>query len=233
VSETPERSCIDPPADRSGCAIDPVGILVAVVLDEGMLEALDQQWRRQGAPIAASLRPGLSDAEMEAIVGPLGVMLPAEARVWWGWHDGTSAMTNDYALGLDFIFLPLERAVAVYRQVREIALSVAAPRPGEEELDEDSIWDQSWFPLSKGGDGTVVACDCTVEEGAPSPIRSVNWGNRGARSAAPVADSLGTVVSWWIEALDGGAWTYSHERRRWDRHPDRIPDPRREQSGLV
>lgn len=60
----------------------------SVMLSKELLEDPAARWRRQDMPIAGSLRPGLSDAEMDPLTEPLGIRLPREARTWWGWHDG-------------------------------------------------------------------------------------------------------------------------------------------------
>ena len=56
-----------------------------------LLEQLAERWRRQRAPITEALSPGLDEEEMDALIAPLGLSLPVEARVWWGWHDGVAA----------------------------------------------------------------------------------------------------------------------------------------------
>ena len=78
----------------------------------------------------------------------------------------------------------------------------------------------------------MMACDCAVRAGAPTPIRHVDH-EFPDQSRTPVADSLGTVVLWWIEALDHGAWTYNRERRYWEERPERLPDRQLAFTGLV
>jgi hypothetical protein len=58
------------------------------VLDHELLADLEAAWRSQGAEIAGLLAPGLGDEAMAALLQPLGLTLPEEARIWWGWHDG-------------------------------------------------------------------------------------------------------------------------------------------------
>jgi cell wall assembly regulator SMI1 len=70
-----------------------------VFLTEDLLEQLAARWREQGMPIVESLRPGLSDAEMDELTQPLGVLLPREARTWWGWHNGADAGSADLGPG--------------------------------------------------------------------------------------------------------------------------------------
>ena len=67
--------------------------------------------------------------------------------------------------------------------------------------------------------------------GRPTPIRMVWWAGRES-FAEPVAHSFGQVVSWWIDALQTGAWTYDPDAQRWSRDPQLMP-VQREQSGLV
>lgn len=206
---------------------------VPMMLTEPMLERLFEGWRHAGAPIVQSLRPGLDEREIDATTSELRLRLPVEARTWWAWHDGASSTMTSHALGLGFLYLPLSKAVALYRQWRAIAHESVDPASLDPERDADDIWHPSWFPISKGGDGTTVACDCSVDEGAPSPIRSVHWSKRVGRSAVPVADSLGTVVSWWIEALEDGTWTYDHKRQGWNSNSAQFVDVDREATGLL
>jgi hypothetical protein len=49
------------------------------LLTEELLEQLAERWRTLHAPIANSLRPGLSKVEMDALAAPLGLRLPHEA----------------------------------------------------------------------------------------------------------------------------------------------------------
>ena len=73
------------------------------------------------------LRPGLTDAEMDALTEPLGIVLPEEARVWWGWHDGTDPHFIDPIQGGKFamlapgrIFLSLGDGVKQCQSLREV-----------------------------------------------------------------------------------------------------------------
>jgi cell wall assembly regulator SMI1 len=187
----------------------------APLLTEDLLEALAARWREQGAPIAGDLRPGLDDTALDAATAPLELRLPIEARVLWGWHDGTETSLTSHAIGLDLIFLSLDNAVKRYR--KEVAAG----------------WQVSWFPVAVRGDGAVMACDCSTPGAAPAPIHYVHWDKSGSGSRVPVAPSLGTVATWWIEAIDSGAWHYNPQRERWVSDPGRLPDPSLERTGLV
>ena len=203
--------------------------MTAPLLTTGMLDELHAAWREQGALIADGLRPGLTDTEMTALARSSQLALPVEARVWWGWHDGTNSMTGSYAVGRELLFLPLARALDLYRQQLTIAENVAE---GEESLTPDDVWPRAWLPLSTEGNGAMMVCDCSVAEGAPTPIRHFNHEFAG-ESRRVVAESLGQVVSWWLAALDSRAWTWDRNRGVWEEHHDRLPDPQIARTNLV
>jgi cell wall assembly regulator SMI1 len=165
---------------------------------------------------------------MDDATASLELTLPTEARVWWGWRDGASTMTN-CALGLDLLYLPLEKALELYRRQLRIADQVAA---GDDSLTAEDAWPRSWLPLSSTGRGAMMVCDCSVPDGAPTPIRQVDL-EFFNEAAEPAAASLGTVVSWWIDALDRGAWTYNSSLRRWEEDPSRLADPSLARTHLV
>lgn len=187
-------------------------------MTEELLEQLAERWRALRAPIANSLRPGLSDDEMDALVAPVGVRLPTEARVWWGWHDGTETDLLSHAIGHDTLPLQLAQAVEQYSELLEAASDVTAD---DESSDPGDFWGREWFPFAVPR-RAHLACDCSVAEGAPTPIRHVDF-YFPAESRVPVSPSLGAVVSLWIDAIDSEAWTYDHDRPGWKRHPERLP----------
>ena len=61
------------------------------ILDLALLDQFDARLRALGAAIVDMWAPGLSDDAIDALVGPIGIELPEEARVWWRWHNGVKA----------------------------------------------------------------------------------------------------------------------------------------------
>lgn len=176
--------------------------------------------RSQRAPVVDRLRPGLDPGAVTALLEPLGLGLPEEARRWWGWHDGATAAPQDpwavIALGPVGRFEPLHIAVEHARMRRQIAFDV---EPGRVEL----VWPPSLLPLLEGGN---VALDCSGPPHAPTPVwrtdpRAFDRPEVGARS-------LGELVDWWLETLRTGGWRWSTVRGHWlvddallERHPER------------
>jgi hypothetical protein len=76
------------------------------MLTVDQLTQLKLRWERLGlVGVLDHLRPGLTDAEMDALTEPLGIVLPEEARVWSGWHDGTDPLGIDPIRGEEFAML--------------------------------------------------------------------------------------------------------------------------------
>jgi cell wall assembly regulator SMI1 len=147
-------------------------------LDSELLDALFSRWTDQGAPILDHLQPGLSEAAMNAIVASLGLALPVEARLWWGWHNGvgaTAELFRDEAIGPVASFLSLEKAVDWYRQELAMAATVATTHgrdvPGHPELADPAYWwEPTWLPILMPVSG-MVACDCSDPTGTTTGLR--------------------------------------------------------------
>jgi cell wall assembly regulator SMI1 len=196
------------------------------ILSTELLDDLENRWRRQGAPLVERLRRGLDHAEIEALTARVGISLPAEAYTWWGWHDGVTKSVELRVFremgGLAFQALPLAEAVESYENQRAFALETFPEDP-------DSWWAPTWFPISHGEPGILVCDGATSDDAAP--VRVINYHDiddfREVR-----ARSLGEMVTWWIEAIDHGGWTYNAERQTWDRDPPGL-ETEREATGLV
>jgi hypothetical protein len=184
------------------------------VLSPALLSDLEARWHAQGAPIVKLLRPGLSDEEMDEATRPLGVKLPAEARRWWGWHDGAAADRAGAGcaeLGPGRPFLPLSVAVRVSMEIQDVLRQ---------------IWDGTlgpdWRPGYISMDGTELppVMNAGVGNDEPVPVRAFVFD--GPDAATPGTRSIGELVDLWIRAIDAGAWLYNRDRKNWDYHLERV-----------
>lgn len=189
----------------------------APLLTEGLLERLATRWRAHGLPIVESLRPGLSDAEMDQLTEPLGITLPREARTWWRWHDGASSDTGGSAnLGPLRIYSPLSDVVRNTLAIR------ASMRGADGEL--DPAWRHSWLTLNSGGDTTVIDCAVGFEEAVPARYYRFEEPETGAKGVA----SMGTLVLLYIDAFDRGAWSFDRVRGVWSSDLSKMDSSTRE-----
>lgn len=193
-------------------------------LSRDMLDRFEGLLRVHDAPLSELLRPGLSTEQMDEITTTIGLRLPVEARTWWGWHDGAESQENerlrDFGPG---ILLSLDEAVQRWRMRRQVAIDCAE---GEDDRwgDPDFYWRPEWFPVaSRGAD---VVCDCSVPDGAITPLRVIDSHADPEASAIVEASSFGEMVTWWIEALEANAYRYDHQAALWRRDDSLITDDR-------
>jgi cell wall assembly regulator SMI1 len=188
-----------------------------LLLSFELLDALELGWRSAGWPGIEGLNPGLTDEEIDAMTEPIGIRLPVDVRTWWRWHDGISApagLPGQPVFGAAGRWYPsLSAAIREYSRMRDLAArAVDDEIPGR--TTQEAWWPQQLFPITATSAGTVTACDCSVRAHAPSPVHTVDFHDGPA--GPPRAASLGTVVSWWIMAIDTGAWWYDRDEQRWD-----------------
>ena len=180
------------------------------MLTPSLLDELERRWRERGAFIATALRPGLSDEEIDELTAPLEITLPAEARQWWGWHDGANASTVDGVAGQfgpgDFLFLPLFRAVERCNEIRGVLSYAWTDGFGPE-------WQHGWLPITYHSNPRVIDCGGGFEDPVPArqfPFDDQGFGDRG------VVGSMGELVKIWIRTTDSGGWYYNQGRGVWE-----------------
>lgn len=194
-----------------------------VVLTVDLCEQLLAGWRRQGAPIAGNLAPGLSEAEMDELTAPLGVVLPDEARVWWGWRNGPREPPGPTGiegyLGPMFGFYSLEDAVEAYGAREMVRDSIEMGRRMGGRLELEVEWPAHWLPVIDTGSSLQILLNCA--DRALAPVQAMDLQDRTDHQ--PVAATFGEMVTVWVQALDSGAWCYDDERRFWGVDMERLP----------
>ncbi len=184
------------------------------MLDDELLGELEARWSRQGAFVARALRPGLTDDQIDALTLGAGLSLPAEARRWWGWHDGADPQVPRVAaeLGPGRAFLPLADAVSECLELRQLMHDVS--------LSTDTTgWKESWLPID--AHKRPILFDCGVADSDPVPVRS--YFMEDPTAGAPGVRSIGELVLVWIASMDCGAWSYDRDRDHWDYDWAKLP----------
>jgi hypothetical protein len=184
------------------------------LLDVAILNGYEERLRFLGIPLDEWTNPGLKRDEMEEVLAPLDVRLPVEGLVLWGWHNGATRKGREKLFGPGRECLSLGEAIAVYHQLRTIAEQTTGAWP---QNDPDFLWNSAWIPIT--GPQHPLVIDCSVAADEPTPIRVIDWQNVDG-FFKPRAESLGQMVSWWIEAIDCGAWRWDPERNQWNTHDE-------------
>jgi hypothetical protein len=154
---------------------------MARMLDDELLGGLDRRWREQSPALLERIAPGLSDEEIDRLAEPLGVALPEEVRRWFRWQDGSA--------GRQVIFA---RAFYSLRTGVKLSLEFVA--------DDERIG--GW--LQALDEKPYVFFDCRGDLDQPAPVWHFEYSFDFDRPTRPVFDSIGDMVAFWIELIDGG-----------------------------
>lgn len=183
-----------------------------ILLTAEVLASFEERLREHAPSLLERLAPGLEEPEMERLVARFDLELTSELRRWWGWRNGIPRTEIEYkterSLGHNQVLIPLAEAgeMRVRWCARELELSGSVD------------WEAGWLPIGEASD--FIVGDCSVARDAPTPILLLDGMSENPR--APRARSLGELVSWWIEAIDSGAWTYRDRVAGWAVDWDRL-----------
>jgi hypothetical protein len=184
------------------------------------LDRLEAAWRAQGAPIADYLAPGLTETEIDSLI-PADLTLPAAARRWWGWHDGTTKgmwSGDESAIGVGGWNL-----MSLAEALKWRATLMAENDPPEfpdDPGDWEGQWAPWWLPIVYY-DGATIFLDAnaaTPDGDAPLHV----WAKVPEDVFSVRFDSLGELVGRWASALEEGYFRWSPETAKWIT-PDLVP----------
>ena len=172
----------------------------------GLLQEFEHELSRAGVPVEQALSPGLERDQVGGIFDHLGLPVPDEIAVWFGWHNGVTSLPLWGKAFPRFEFYPIE--VVESRYARE----------GGQPLGySDREWNPNWIHLL--GDNNGMAIECGEPTNAAPHVRPLDiageWGTQTDNGYFQVV-SLCTPVTWWIESLRKGEYTWHPEARAWD-----------------
>jgi hypothetical protein len=157
---------------------------VPVLIDDDLLRDLERRWVDLGTSTLERMSPGLTDAQIDEIAAPLGFPLPEEVRTLYRWRDGSGLSTFIWGRGM----YSLEQAVADTEDFRR----------------QDDDWSATWLCILD--ERPYVAIECGG--GLTGPTFVWHYGADWGMPTRPVFDSLGDMVSFWIELIDAGQVLY-------------------------
>lgn len=193
-----------------------------IELDGKVLTTLEERLARHAPALLERLGPGLTPAEVDQTIAPLGIAVPRELHAWWGWRNGISSSEigsdTERMLGYNRVLIPLEELVG-----KRLALE-----EGWRQRVGWFDWDPSWLLI--GNASASIVCDCSRPEQPMAPVLLLDGMDEEA--GRPRTRSLGQLVTWWIEAMDAGAWRYRGVRAGWHVEPNLLT-PEQQRSWLV
>ncbi len=154
------------------------------LLDADILERWRAAASQAGAPVLENLVDGLTDAEIDAIVEPLGLRAPPELRTLWRWATTTSKVSGPSAWEMfpGHSYVPPARAVEDTFELRDSAIW-GIDMPPEWMV----VWnDQNGTLCVNGADHTDTSVYVVVDE------------NRRATR------SIGELVEHWTQLIERG-----------------------------
>lgn len=179
-----------------------------------LLGDLEDALIESGAPVAAALRPGLSEQQLDDVKKRFGYGLPEEIRELYGWHDGALHGTGPAPTLLGpWTFPPLES---------ELTWSATKWQAWKAEVypdwdDHDGPW-EGFLPVFRTRDdqnAIVVQC---IEQ-TPLAGRLATWElwdpvppAEGLRQA-----SLSSLLETWLWWLSTNAMVWDVDSRSWER----------------
>lgn len=173
-------------------------------LDDQLLDEFTRALTSAGAAITHTWAPGLSDAEIDALIEPHDLVLPEEARRWWRWHNGCVEGTRPPRTDI----LPrralksLEETLALYAEAKDTDRDVYG---ADRWLSPVSDVPRLWFVCSGAVHEPVPIC---MQEDVDDP--------------EAVLPSIGELVRTWTELIDTSAFT-TDANGDWEWHFERIP----------
>lgn len=166
-----------------------------------------EQWLAKNSPAAlASLRPGASAEDINALAPALGAPLPDELRELLSIHDGQE-MAAMCGLLDGWIFLPASTIVKVHGIMGDLlrkgdfATNVATNRDGAVKA---VWWSPLWIPFLEGPGGDLLCFDMDPAEKGNAGQIITFWKSDGRRRARSKA--LAPVLEEFADDLDSGAY---------------------------
>jgi hypothetical protein len=169
----------------------------------GLREALgdlEMAWASLGIAIDITLKPGLSEDHVRAVLTDAFGYAHPDLVQWFSWHDGQSQASGPIIAPLGGFLLPLHLCLVERQKNLDIG-----PDPYEF---GDMTFSPTWLPLTDHP--PLVSFD--TQSGA---IRAISWNDNESfiETAAP---DLTTAVRLWIIALKGGYYRWYANKWHYD-----------------
>lgn len=182
---------------------------------ELLLGKWEHEWRRQRAPIAEGLRPGITPNEIFHALSAVKLTPTPELVALWTWHDGVRQLPGQGSRtgGNAMELLSLDEAL----REREFRLDLSTRLSDDDRrAGDEGMWPKGWLPFAKFGNGDVLTQDCAKGD---TPVWWVSWEDPDFKT--PVLPSLYSLVRLCVDLLRSGAWLWDRASQQWEIDRDR------------
>jgi len=174
----------------------------ADLLLDGVLARIEAWYSENVPAIQATLRPGTSDAELDALEGATGLILPPAFRTLYRWHDG-----GDGIFGLEF--QPLNCVQSDWQNWKDLEPDFGSETEDHISHPPGAITERyintGWLGFLTDGSGNSVGLD--LNPGPAGTLGQVITFGRDEENKYVLADSLGAFLREYLARLETGRVT--------------------------
>jgi hypothetical protein len=193
-----------------------------------LLETYEYECSEKGSPIRRALAPGIPEHQVRETLAEVGLVANDEVVTWFAWHDGECTNVDGQKFDAMPDFVPTSLFYAIKRY-RDSVLGFEPP------YGTDVPWEyfmfgagEGWLMLENDNRGCAIDCFGELDYSTPPRIRSASEafleeGSEGLHRAV----SLCTLVTWWLECLRSGAYSWNVAEQHWDFDPYLEPASKR------
>lgn len=195
-------------ATPSGYSVEGASAALLVTL----LEEYGSELQERGVPVAEGLARGVDVQHTRSTFAELGLVPPQEVEVWFGWQNGAVAFEG--------------RSVWLLPRIEPWSIrTVVDSYSGRERGSETWEWHPRWVQLA--GEKEGIAVWFSEDPLDPPLVRAIEWGE-GMQPGDPSKEvvSLCTVVTWWLDGLRSGRYTWDRDTWSWATENPKVADPR-------
>ncbi len=177
-------------------------------LNEELLERFERCLSDQRLPWLSARRLPLSDEQIADLTEPVGIELPPELRLWWGWFNGATTpgrVEVTPVLEADSLESSLLR--------REWMRAVAADAAHDRNEDIEQHFPSSFLPVLGTGGSANIAANAAL--GPATPLHYVEF-HPNDHPLVMLAPSLGDAVHRWVEMYEAGYYRWGEATGQWD-----------------
>ncbi len=171
-----------------------------------------EAWMQKNAPaVFATLKPGATDTELEALQVALGVTLPTDMAASYRIHNGAGDDLS-VSFGGWYDFFDLDRILDEWTVWKELLdggeFEGEASEPKDSGIRPD-WWNAAWIPITGDGGGNHLCVDLAPAGGGTVGQIITMWHDDTDREL--IAPSFTALLQKWADDLEAGKYVSSRK----------------------